>query len=207
MEIIIPYVFNLVAILVGFTLHEFSHAYSAFALGDPTAKYQGRLTLNPIAHLDPIGTIVLVVSSFMGMGVGWAKPVPVNPYNFRHPRTGDLLVSLAGPMMNFALAAVAGSFIKFNLVPADATYLAVFLDTFVRMNCMLGVFNLLPCPPLDGWHVLVGLLPSDIAYTLKRLEAQYGMYAPMLIIFVIMSPLGFFIFQYPAFLLFRLFAR
>lgn len=144
-------------ILAALTVHEYAHGYTAFRLGDPTAKLQGRLTLNPLAHLDPLGTILLFLAYF-----GWAKPVPVNPHNFRRPRTDMVWVALAGPASNVLLAALLGSLlrplIEYRVIqPFGALYQMVTIGVFI--NLMLAFFNLLPIPPLDGSKVVGGLLP------------------------------------------------
>jgi Zn-dependent protease len=145
-------------ILAALTVHEYAHGWTAYQLGDPTAKMQGRLTLNPLAHLDPIGTILLFVAFF-----GWAKPVPVNPNNFRRPQRDMIWVALAGPGANVVLAALLGSLLQlllqYQLIDAfGAAYQMLTLGVFI--NLMLAFFNLLPIPPLDGSKVVSGLLPA-----------------------------------------------
>lgn len=144
-------------ILAALTVHEYAHGWVAYRLGDPTAKDQGRLTLNPLAHLDPIGTILLFIAFF-----GWAKPVPVNPYNFRRPRQDMIWVALAGPGSNVLLAMAIGAIFQPLLnqgfiEPYGITYTMLTLAVF--LNLMLAFFNLLPIPPLDGSKVVGGLLP------------------------------------------------
>ncbi|MDF2548117.1 MAG: peptidase [Anaerosolibacter sp.] len=147
-------------ILIGFSFHEYAHAQAAVWLGDDTPKHQGRLTLSPMAHIDPIGFLMIVIARF-----GWAKPVEVNPYNFKNRRRDDILVSLAGPMMNlflaffFLLLMKAFTFAPPSLISDNLfnTIMEVF-DNTVWMNIVLFVFNLLPIPPLDGSHILFGLL-------------------------------------------------
>lgn len=141
------------AILIGLTLHEFAHAYVADRLGDRTARAAGRLTLNPLVHIDILGLILLFIAGF-----GWARPVPVNPYNFRgNMKEGMLLVSLAGPVSNFLVACAAAGLLavfSHNLV------LSTLLKTIIYINIVLAVFNLIPIPPLDGSKILAGLLPG-----------------------------------------------
>ncbi|WP_184312901.1 site-2 protease family protein [Anaerosolibacter carboniphilus] len=147
-------------ILIGFSFHEYAHAQVAVWLGDDTPKHQGRLTLSPMAHIDPIGFLMIVIARF-----GWAKPVEVNPFNFKNRRRDDILVSLAGPVMNLFLAVFFLLIMKaFTFVPSSMisdslfnTIMEVF-DNTVWMNIVLFVFNLLPVPPLDGSHILFGLL-------------------------------------------------
>lgn len=180
----------LIAIIVALTIHEFAHAFVANYLGDPTAKYEGRLSLNPIRHLDPLGTALLLIFLFtVGLGFGWGKPVPVNPYNLRH-RHGELLVSLAGPFSNLLLAILLVLVVA--LIPAGITSgwssdFSNLINIVVAVNVMLGIFNLLPVPPLDGSKILFDLLPqgqSEIRSTLEK-------YGPFILIAVILFGLGF----------------
>ncbi len=150
-------------ILLALTVHEFSHGLAAYRLGDPTAKYAGRLTLNPIPHLDPIGTLMLFLVHF-----GWAKPVPVDPRYFANPKRDMLWVALAGPASNMALAFLSGLVIRFIKVNPDPFMGSFIGEAFIamlylslRINLALAVFNLLPVPPLDGSKVLYGLLPPQ----------------------------------------------
>jgi Zn-dependent protease len=169
--------------MISITLHEFAHGYVAFLQGDPTAKYAGRLTLNPIAHIDPIGTALFVISSFMGMGFGWAKPVPVNPLLFKNYRTGNILVSIAGVAANFLQIIVGAIILKILFMTGilgagPETVFSVYLQRiviwFILFNLVLFVFNLVPIPPLDGSKLLMMLLPADQAMMIARLE-PYGM--------------------------------
>ncbi len=154
-----------VPVLLGLTIHEYAHGLAAWRLGDDTARREGRLTLNPLAHLDPLGTVMLFFSGLFG----WAKPVPFNPANFRNPVRDTTLVALAGPASNFITALVAAlifhaavSFNLFRLVPAGvAGNLATIIYLTVLVNISLGVFNLLPFPPLDGFKVLAYFLPPQ----------------------------------------------
>ncbi len=173
---------RVIALLIAFTVHECAHAWAANELGDPTAKYQGRLTLNPLVHLDPLGTLMVLISGF-----GWAKPVPVNAHRLRNgPKMGMTIVSAAGPLSNLATAMVFA--IPFRLAPQLFLTSGRFLPTLgdlllsiVWLNIVLAVFNLIPLAPLDGFAVAVGLLPPRWSYELARYE-QYG---PMILMLVI----------------------
>jgi len=156
----------LLSLLVAVTIHEFCHALAADKLGDPTPRAYGRLTLNPLAHLDPLGTLMLFIAHF-----GWGKPVPIDPYNFRHPRRDEIIVSLAGPLSNFLLAFI------FSRIPGTLTYILTYT------NLYLGIFNLFPIPPLDGSKVLLNILPLDTAIKIESAFQQYGYVLIALLIF------------------------
>ena len=172
-----------VPILLAVVLHEVAHGFVAYRLGDPTAAIHGRLTLNPLKHVDPIGTIVvplLLVLTKAGFVFGWARPVPVNFANLRNPRRDMILVAAAGPATNFAIAGVAAAIVQAitltapggNLKAASAIPFAVALIAYytVTTNVFLALFNLLPIPPLDGGRVMTGLLPPALAQSFARIE-------------------------------------
>ncbi|MFQ5946518.1 MAG: site-2 protease family protein [Anaerolineae bacterium] len=165
---------NAIALLLAITIHEFAHAWMANELGDPTAKNRGRLTLNPLSHLDPVGTLMILIARF-----GWGKPVPVNPYNLRNgPRTGGAMVALAGPLSNLALASALAVPIRFGVVEMSffgggIPSPGLIVGTALLLNVVLAVFNLLPIAPLDGFRIAVGFLPSRWAYSLAQTE-RYG---------------------------------
>lgn len=148
-------IYFIIALVVVISVHEFAHAYAAYKLGDPTAKHEGRLTLNPLAHLDPIGTIMLFIA-----GIGWGKPVPVNPYHFKDPVKDSALVSLAGPMSNFATALLLSIPLKYfpQVLPGQASILIM---AIIDLSILLGIFNLLPFPPLDGSKIFAVFVPKD----------------------------------------------
>ena len=151
-------------VLFSLTVHEYSHGRIAFLLGDNTAKNPGRLSFNPLKHLDPIGTLF-----FYFMGFGWAKPVPVDPRNFEHPRRDMMYVAIAGPLSNVTLAVICSFFIRF-IVPDINGILFTLLCFGVYINVALAIFNLLPVFPLDGSSVIKGLVPGDIAARLSGLD-------------------------------------
>jgi Zn-dependent protease len=173
-----------IIILLCFPIHEFSHAWSAYMLGDSTARWQGRLTLDPRAHFDPLGGLILVLSTVLSpFIIGWAKPTPVNPYNLRLGRRGEALVAASGPVSNLLMAAVVA--VPVRLVWSDAALLQAAQSSLVGglifnvafmivvINALLFLFNLLPIPPLDGWQVVRGLVGARLAYQMRQVE-QYG---------------------------------
>lgn len=175
--------------LLAITVHEYSHGYVALRFGDPTAKAAGRLTFNPISHLDPVGTIVLVLTQM----IGWAKPVPVDPRYFRNPRSDMMWVSLGGPAANMVTAVVLAMVLHafffvfggLGMGPAAFYFLMPVVQILrfaVYVNVALAIFNLVPVAPLDGSKILAGLLPRDLAYQMERLE-PYGFIVLILLLF------------------------
>jgi Zn-dependent protease len=185
-------VLNLIVLLLSLTFHEFFHAWSAWKLGDDTAARMGRLTLNPIPHIDPFGTLLLPL---VGAPIGWAKPVPVNPANFTRKLrmgTGDIIVSAAGPLSNILLGLIAAiaSGLLARFAPASFEYgeaAGVFLQRLMIVNAGLAIFNLLPIPPLDGGHVAENLVP----YRHRDAWARYAAVAPMILLGVIAADFMF----------------
>lgn len=191
-----------IPVVLAITLHEAAHGLVAYKFGDPTAKYAGRLTLNPIAHIDPFGTILLPIITYIlaGFIIGSAKPVPVNFANLRNPKRDMIWVGAAGPGVNIALALVCG--ILFQVLVAQSvnisagsgllSYIAVplilMLKEGIKWNIVLAVFNLIPVPPLDGSRILAGLLPYKQAQFLGRLE-PYGLLIISFLVFL--NPFGF----------------
>lgn len=172
---------SLPGIIIAMVIHEWAHARVAYALGDFTPKMMGRLTLNPAAHIDPFGLLLLLIAHF-----GWAKPVQVNPYNFSNPKRDDILVSLAGPAANFVTALVtlfAMAIMSEMGFPMTEGVYMVFTSIMI-ININFGIFNLLPIPPLDGSHVLRQLLPDDLAEKYDELQ-QYNM---IILIIILMTP-------------------
>ncbi|HEY8288954.1 MAG TPA: site-2 protease family protein [Acetobacteraceae bacterium] len=185
--------------VLAITLHEAAHGYAALALGDDTARQAGRLSLNPLRHVDRVGTIllpgVLLISQLLTVGriyfmFGWAKPVPVSAWKFRDPRRGMALVAVAGPAMNFVLAWLAALLMP-AAGPASAvgSVFAQFLFYFMLSNIVLGLFNLLPIPPLDGGRIAVGLLPLGLARQWARLE-RAGILIVLLAVFILPPLIG-----------------
>ena len=164
----------MVTVILAITVHEFAHAYSAYRAGDDTPRIQGRISLNPIDHLDPMGTIMMVASSLSGYGIGWGKPVRVNPNNLKNPRWDNLKVSLWGPLSNIIMAAVFGLVIRFFGHAMSSSLLAL-TAAFVLTNLGLAVFNLLPIAPLDGSHIVSALLPYEKARQYDQFMARFGM--------------------------------
>lgn len=174
-------VFAIAILILSIIVHEIAHGLAANALGDPTAKYAGRLTLNPIPHIDPVGSIILPLITYFSGGFifGWAKPVPYNPYNLRHGTWGEALVALAGPASNVAIAVLFGLLIR--LAPLSQSFTTIF-GLVVLVNLSLAIFNLIPIPPLDGSKILFALLPLS-AMRVRYFLEQWGFF--LVIIFVI----------------------
>ena len=158
-------IFSIIILIFSIVIHEFSHGAVANYLGDPTAKHAGRLTLNPIKHLDPIGSVIIPIILVLttGKGFGFAKPVPINPYNFRDKKYGSLKVALAGPGANLTIALIFGLLLRF-LLHFDFLSNNIFPPFYfiVSINILLAIFNLIPIPPLDGSHILFTFLPSSM---------------------------------------------
>ena len=188
-QINIPGILITVLVLtISLSFHEMAHAWVAYRLGDDTASLQGRLTMNPLAHLDPIGTLM-----FLFAGIGWAKPVPINPARFTHRislKKGIMLTSLAGPVANLILAAVASVLHALTVLTAakigDSTVISLLESLFVFLysaNSALAVFNLLPVPPLDGYKIFGAVLPNSLYYKVMGFERYIGMIFLILVLF------------------------
>ncbi|QPC48455.1 site-2 protease family protein [Mangrovibacillus cuniculi] len=181
--------FIVVSLVIAFTVHEFAHAYVAYKFGDDTAAKQGRLTLNPVQHLDPLGTLLILL-----FGFGWARPVPVNRFKFSKPRLAGVMVSVAGPLSNFLLAFI-GFVLLFLMFQVNTSgsmqFLIDFLDRFVFINLLLFVFNLLPFPPLDGFRIIQDLVPSSVRPKLTKLEP----FGALFFLFVVLTPLSGYIIE------------
>ena len=181
-------------LLVGFPVHEFSHALVAYRLGDGTAKMFGRLTLNPIVHLDPVGSLILVASALLGSGfiIGWAKPTPVNPSMLRGGRRAEAWVAAAGPVSNLVMAIAAALALRaslaLDLVNSDpAAFVANVLYYFVFINLALFIFNLIPIPPLDGSKVMFALMNPRTVWQIRPKLEQWGF---LILIVVMIIPIN-----------------
>jgi Zn-dependent protease len=187
MTAFIALAFWILAIVIAITIHEFSHAFLAEKLGDPTARLMGRLSLNPLKHYDPVGTTMLLATAFMSVlgapivPIGWAKPVPYDPYNLSNPRKDGALIALAGPISNLIVATLCSLLLR--LVFLENIYLNAFLITNITLSVALAVFNLIPVHPLDGSKILAGILPRGLAYEFQSIMGRYGMMILILLIF------------------------
>jgi len=190
-----------IAFMVSGGIHEFAHAWAAYKLGDDTAEQMGRLTLNPIPHIDPIGLLMLIISAAMGFGFGWLKPVPVNPYNLRNPKRDMMLISLAGPVSNIIQAALfAGIFwLVIRYMPTSEPVIRL-VWIFGFLNMILAAFNLLPIGPLDGAKIVAGFMNDEAANKWMDFNYRYGFMVLIVLImtrmlFVLIRPVLLVIFQ------------
>ncbi len=172
------FLFVIVVLILSIVIHELAHGYAALAQGDPTAKYAGRLTMNPIKHLDPVGSFIVPLILYIlpvGVILGWAKPVPYNPYNLNNQRWGESLVAAAGPASNLVVALIFGLVVRFGAgtLSEDAILLA---SLIVIINIIIAIFNLIPLPPLDGSKILFDLLPRSVKVSEARMFLErYGL--------------------------------
>lgn len=181
------------ALVLGITVHEWAHAISADRLGDPTPRSQGRVTLWPLAHLDPFGTLMMIISSVTGLGFGWGKPVMTQPANYTiNPRIAGSLVAVAGPISNLVLAFCFAFLLRLHLLPPEDAF-TVWMTELVWVNVVLFCFNLIPVYPLDGSHLLANALPVPMGEAYRQFMAQYGFFIFLALVMskalsVVMSP-------------------
>lgn len=178
---IIQLIFTVPVLIISFTLHELSHGLAAYIMGDKTAKYNGRLSLNPLKHIDWLGFLMLIVA-----GIGWAKPVPVDMFRFRDPKKGMAITALAGPFMNIFLVFISLLFYALSIINGWSEYFVLFFTLSAQYNAVLAMFNLLPIPPLDGSKVLFAFLPQKYYFKLMAYE-QYGMILILILSFTNMT--------------------
>ncbi len=180
----IPMLLTLAVLLFAVVIHEYAHGWMAYLCGDGTAKYSGRLTLNPLAHIDPFMTILMPIFFYftLGFAIGGAKPVPINPYNFRNPHRDIIKVSLAGPVSNFILAVIFALLVwLMKIIGIYGGLLSAVFEFSVFLNLLLGMFNLIPIPPLDGSKILIAVLPRQYAHRVENI----GMFGIILVILFI----------------------
>ncbi|HZO91649.1 MAG TPA: site-2 protease family protein [Chthonomonadaceae bacterium] len=185
------FIIGLVVLIVSIALHEFGHAFSADRLGDATPRRDGRVTLWPDKHFEPFGFIMIVFTMLAGFGIGWGKPVMINPRNFKNPRRDDIIVTACGPLMNLLIALVFGLILRMAIAADNEALLhslfGEFAQEFLIVNLALMFFNLIPIYPLDGSHILRGLLPTNLAVPYSRFMMQWG---PIVLLLVCFSGSG-----------------
>lgn len=177
--------FSFLILILSIVVHEVAHGVAALWQGDETAKRAGRLTLNPVSHVDPVGSILVPLMCVLfpgGLILGWAKPVPINPYNFKNRRFGEAMVAFAGPLSNIIIALIAGLYLRFM---GDATpiYMTTLLQVTVLTNLVLAVFNLVPLPPLDGSKIMYSVFPDRIGQFVRYFE-RFGLVLTIFFIFL-----------------------
>lgn len=171
----IPFIIIFLSLILSITVHEFAHGLAADRLGDPTPRAQGRVTLDPRAHLDPLGTLAILLTWF-----GWGKPVLYDPYNLKNPRRDAAVISLAGPLSNLIFAVLLSILLR---VLPESLLLWVVFTSIIRLNLILAIFNLVPIHPLDGGKIMVGFLPKDLAYEWNQILNRYGLIILLFLIF------------------------
>ncbi|MEK7194312.1 MAG: site-2 protease family protein [Patescibacteria group bacterium] len=192
------FIFQIAILIMSVVIHEVSHGFAAKAYGDNTALYQGRLTLNPVKHIDPVGSVLIPILSYMmgGFVFGWAKPVPYNPYNLKPGRWPEAFVSLAGPLSNICIAIIFSLAIRFVALPSGG--FLIITSTIVYVNILLAIFNLMPIPPLDGSKLLFSIFPEKL-YAMRGFFERYGLVLVIFFIFFawqFVAPLVSFLFHF-----------
>lgn len=190
MSIII--IFSIIVLVFSVVVHEVAHGYTAYRFGDPTARYQGRLTFNPIKHIDPFGSIILPIIMAMlpgGLILGWAKPVPINPYNFTRRKLGEFCTAFAGPLSNMIIAAIFIIIIRAGIVYDMNTIFIELSTIIVLINSVLAFFNLIPIPPLDGFRIVSVLLPAHLSEKFENTAQRFGIFFVLFFVLVFWGPL------------------
>ena len=192
-------ILSIVILIFSVIVHEVSHGYMADVLGDPTARLQGRLSLNPLKHIDPLGSIIVPIMTLVltHFAFGWAKPVEYNPYNLKNKRQGEFLIALAGPFSNIIIALIFGTIIRFTFYGAVTPFIEV-SSYIVIINIILGIFNLIPLPPLDGSKLLFSLLPQQYGKFRMMLESYSSIFV-LIVVFLlwnVISPVIPFVFVF-----------
>lgn len=185
-------IFSLIVLIISIVVHEVAHGYTAYLFGDMTAKYQGRLTFNPIKHIDPFGSIILpFLMSLLpgGLILGWAKPVPINPYNFTRRKLGEFATAFAGPLSNICIAAVFIMLIRFSDVIGMSAGFIQLSFAVVLINSVLAFFNLIPIPPLDGYRIVSVLLPVHVVERFEYFSQRFGIFLVLFFVLFLWNPI------------------
>jgi Zn-dependent protease len=195
----VNFIFSIAILILSVVIHEVSHGFVANILGDGTARHAGRLTLNPLKHLDPMGSFIIPMLTYFGGGFifGWAKPVPYNPYNLKDQKWGEAKVAAAGPLSNLLIALVFGLILRFGIADALGSASLEMLHLIIYLNLILAVFNLVPIPPLDGSKVLFSILPYHMRYIQDFMEQYWLVFIGIFIFFLsgVLSPVVEYLFR------------
>lgn len=185
-------IFSIIVLVFSVVVHEVSHGYMAYRFGDLTAKYAGRLTFNPIKHIDPLGSIILpFIMSLLpgGLILGWAKPVPINPYNFTHRKLGEFATAFAGPLSNIIIAGIFIILIRFSSTLGMSSAFVELSLVIVVINAVLAFFNLIPIPPLDGYRIASLLLPQDAVEKFEYISQRFGIFIVLFFVLFLWNPI------------------
>ena len=185
-------IFSIIVLVFSVVVHEVAHGYTAYRFGDLTAKYQGRLTFNPIKHIDPLGSIILpFIMSLLpgGLILGWAKPVPINPYNFKRRKLGEFTTAFAGPLSNIIIASIFIILIRFSDVLGMSSVFVDLSIVVVMINAVLAFFNLIPLPPLDGYRIASLLLPQETADKFEYFAQRFGLLLVLFFVLFLWNPI------------------